>query len=113
MAKAAPNHTLITASRVTGTPVFDRDGERIGRIEDLSIDKHSGQVCYALLDFGGFLGVGDHLLPLPWSQLQYDAQKQGFIVGLDKAELEQAPHYGKLELEAFGGGEPPPPAAFI
>lgn len=113
MGQAAPNHTLITASRVNGTPVFNRQGERIGKIADLSIDKHSGQVCYALLDFGGFLGVGDHLHPLPWSQLQYDADKQGFIVALDKAELQQAPHYDKHELEAYGGGAPPLAAPFL
>lgn len=113
MAQAAPNHTLITASRVNGTPVFNRAGERIGKIDDLSIDKKTGQVCYALLDFGGFLGVGDHLLALAWSQLEYDAKRQGYVVPIEKSELKNAARYDSHELEAFGGGAAKPPAPFV
>ena len=106
--------SLITASRVNGTPVFNREGERIGHIEDLSIDKVSGQVRYALLAFGGFLGIGDRFHPLPWSMLEYDTGRNGYIVPLDRPELEKAPHYSKDELETFGRVEPPDqPAPFI
>jgi len=101
----AADHTLITADRVTDTPVFDLSGEKIGRIEDLSIDKVSGQVRYALLSFGGFLGIGGRYHPLPWSVLDYDTTRNGYVVPLNKAQLEAAPSYTKDELDAFGDGD--------
>jgi len=96
-------HPLITAERVIGASVLNTAGERIGHIEDLSIDKVSGQVVYALLSFGGFLGIGEKFHPLPWSVLDYDPGKSGYVLGLDKAELNSAPSYTKAELRAFGG----------
>lgn len=98
-------HPLITASRVNGTPAFNTDGERIGHIDDLSINKVSGQVTYALLSFGGFLGIGERFHPLPWSMLDYDTARDGYVVPLSKADLEKAPTYTHDELEAFGAGE--------
>jgi sporulation protein YlmC with PRC-barrel domain len=94
---------LITAERVNGTPVFNSSGERIGHIEDLSIDKVSGQVVYALLAFGGFLGIGEKFHPLPWSVLDYEVKQGGYVVPLDKAALTKAPSFTKDELRAFGG----------
>ena len=113
MDDAGSPHALITASRVKGTPVFDRAGERIGHVEDLSIDKASGQVRYALLAFGGFLGVGDRFHPLPWSALAYDTGRSGYVASLDKPELEKATHYAKDELETFGAGEHLPSPPFL
>jgi hypothetical protein len=98
-------HALITAGRVNGTPVFNRLGEKIGQVDDLSIHKVSGRVIYALVSFGGFLGIGERIHPLPWSVLDYDTEKDGYVVSLDKAELKAAPNYGKDELERFGGGD--------
>ncbi|MDP3176090.1 MAG: PRC-barrel domain-containing protein [Phenylobacterium sp.] len=105
MPEIKPDHSLITSSRVTDTPVFNREGDRIGRIEDLSIDKLSGQVRYALLSFGGFLGIGERYHPLPWAVLDYDTTQDGYVLPLTKDELEKAPSYGKDELEGFGGGD--------
>ena len=102
MASTSP-HSLIAAKRVTGTPVFDTGGARIGHIEDLSIDKASGQVVYALLSFGGFLGLDERFHPLPWQVLKYDTGKDGYIVPLDKAQLQAAPSYTGEDLDAFGG----------
>lgn len=99
------DHTLITAGRVTDTSVYNKQGQCIGRIEDLSIDKVSGQVRYALLSFGGFLGMGEKFHPLPWSVLDYDTAFEGYVLPLSKDELEKAPSYTKSELEAFGGGD--------
>lgn len=101
----AGDHALITSDRVNGTPVFNREGERIGHIDNLSIDKLSGQVRYALMSFGGFLGLGEKFHPLPWDVLRYDTEKDGYVVPLDKARLKAAPSYTRDELEAFGGGE--------
>lgn len=99
------NDNLITASRVKGTDVYNSAGERIGHVEDLSIEKSSGQVRYALMSFGGFLGIGDKLHPLPWQVLNYDEEKNGYIVPLDKAALSAAPNYSSEELQAFGGAD--------
>ena len=111
MTDVASTHPMITASRVNGTPVFNRAGERIGHIEDLSIDKVTGQVRYALLAFGGFLGIGDRYHPLEWSVLHFDVARNGYIVPLDKPELEKTPHFSKAELETFGAGEHTPRSA--
>lgn len=97
-------HDLILADRVTDTPVYNRAGERIGRIDNLSIDKVSGQVLYALLSFGGFLGVGDKLHPLPWDRLEYDPARGGYVVPLSKAQLEAAPALTREDLEDLGAG---------
>lgn len=98
-------HHLITGSRVTGAAVFNRAGERIGHVEDLSIHKTSGQVVYALMSFGGFLGIGEHLHPLPWSMLEYDTAKEGYVVPLEKKELEDAPSLDRQDLEDLGAGD--------
>jgi putative phosphoribosyl transferase len=105
MAKAKKPNPLITASRVEGTSVLNDSGERIGTIKDLSIDKQSGKVVYALLSFGGFLGVGERYHPLPWDILKYDFVKDGYVVSLTKAELEKAPSYSTDQLAAFGGSD--------
>lgn len=96
-------HSLILGSRVNGTPVFDTAGDRIGHIDDLSIERVSGEVVYAILSFGGFLGIGEKYHPLPWAMLDYDPQKGGYVVALDKAALKDAPYYDVLELEELGG----------
>ena len=96
-------HPLITAHRVNGTPVFNSGGERIGHIEDLSIDKRSGQVVYALLSFGGFLGIGEKFHPLPWSMLDYNPEQGGYVVSLSRQELEKAPTYELSDLISNDG----------
>lgn len=104
-------HHLITASRVNGAPVFDPDGDRIGHIEDLSIDKVSGQVLYALLSFGGFLGIMERFHPLPWSVLTYQVDRGGYVISLDKDRIKSATSYTRDELESFGAGWWPPPSS--
>jgi len=98
------HHDLIMANRVTDTPVYNSAGERIGHIDNLSIDKVSGQVLYALLSFGGFLGIGDKLHPLPWDRLGYDPAKGGYVLPLSKAQLEAAPALTPEDLEDLGAG---------
>lgn len=105
MANQPTEHRLITASRVEGTPVFNTKGDRIGHVEDLSIDKLSGQVRYALISFGGFLGVAARIHPVPWDVLDYEPGIEGYVVALTAEELEKAPSYGKDELEGFGDGD--------
>lgn len=97
------DNTLIIASRVKDTNVFNTSGDRLGHIEDISIDRVTGQVRYALMSFGGFLGIGDKLHPLPWQMLRFDTDKNGYVVGLSKEQLSDAPSYTAEELAAFGG----------
>jgi len=87
------NASSIPASRVNGTAVYNTAGERLGDIDDVMIEKQTGQVVYAVMSFGGFLGIGDKHWPLPWSALNYDTSKEGFVVDLDKKKLENAPSY--------------------
>jgi hypothetical protein len=94
---------LVTATRVRGVPVFDTAGHRIGHVEDLSIEKATGQVQFALMSFGGFLGMGDKLYPLPWASLRYSVEDGGFVTDLLEDALATAPSYDREELEAFGG----------
>lgn len=84
---------VISSDKVEGTAVYNPAGDKLGSIDDLMIDKRSGQVRYAVLEFGGFLGMGTDRYPLPWNMLKYDTDKEGYVVPLDKSRLEKAPRY--------------------
>lgn len=88
-----PGSELIASDRVEGTTVYNRQGEKLGRISNFMVDKRSGQVRYAVLSFGGFMGIGNDHYPLPWSMLDYDLEKGGYVVELDKAVLDDAPRH--------------------
>jgi hypothetical protein len=85
---------------VDGTAVYNTAGESLGDVYDVMLDKASGKVDYAILSFGGFLGIGERYHPLPWNQLAYDPQATGYVVNLDRSRLEGAPTYeaGDLSL---------------
>ena len=86
---------LISAFRVQGTPVFNTEGESLGSLDDVMIDKRSGRVAYAVMSFGGFLGMGESYHPLPWAILKYDTRQGGYVIGLTKAVLLDAPTYNR------------------
>jgi sporulation protein YlmC with PRC-barrel domain len=83
--------SLIAADKVNGTDVYNVSGEKLGTVDDIMLDKISGKAIYAVMSFGGFLGIGEKQHPLPWSALTYDKDKDGFVVNLDRRKLEQAP----------------------
>ena len=87
------SHDVITSDRVEGTKVYNDDGDKLGSIDYLVIDKHSGHVRYAALEFGGFLGMGTNRYPVPWSLLEYDTERGGYVVPIDKETLDGAPRY--------------------
>jgi hypothetical protein len=91
----ASNETdrLIASDKVEGTAVYNRQNERLGSVYNFMVDKRSGQVAYAVLSFGGFLGIGDSYYPLPWKALSYDTKMGGYVVDLDKDRLQGAPSY--------------------
>lgn len=84
---------VISSDKVEGTTVYNGNGDKLGSIDDLMIDKRTGLVRYAALEFGGFLGIGTDRYPIPWGLLKYDTNLDGYVVPLDKAQLENAPHY--------------------
>jgi sporulation protein YlmC with PRC-barrel domain len=88
---------LIGSDKVEGTVVYRSNGERVGRIERLMLDKISGKVAYAVMSFGGFMGVGEEYYPLPWSLLTYNPRLQGYEVNVSEQQLKGAPKYGKHE----------------
>ena len=81
----------IRASRVTGTAVYGADREKIGTVEDFVVGKRDGQVRYAILGVGGFLGMGEDHHTLPWDQLDYDTDLGGYRVTVTKDQLQNAP----------------------
>ncbi|HTU12536.1 MAG TPA: PRC-barrel domain-containing protein [Allosphingosinicella sp.] len=84
---------LIASDRVEGTAVYDRQGEKLGKIENFMVDKRSGRAEYAVLSFGGFLGIGDDHFPIPWSKLNYDPDQNGYVVDIDREQLKAGPNY--------------------
>jgi hypothetical protein len=88
---------LIAASKVNGTSVYNRVGEKLGSIYDVMLNKQSGKAEYAVMSFGGFLGIGDRYHPLPWTVLNYDPAQGGYVVDIDRDRLEGAPSYAADE----------------
>lgn len=86
---------LIASNKVEGTAVYDRDGEKLGSIYNFMVDKRSGNVEYAVLQFGGLFGLGSDYYPLPWDKLNYDTDQGGYVVDLDREILEGAPKYAQ------------------
>ncbi len=93
--------SLIASDKVDGTSVYGADGKRIGSIQRLILEKRGGRVAYAVLSFGGFLGIGDDYYPLPWEKLSYDEELDGFRLDLTKEEIEKAPRFQKAEDESW------------
>ena len=93
--------SLISSDKIEGTNVYNLAGDKLGSIDDLMIDKVSGQVRYAVLEFGGFLGMGTDRYPLPWQLLKYDTVMDGYVVPLDKERLEDAPRYNESDVPAY------------
>jgi len=87
--------SVLSASSISGDPVRNAAGEDLGHIEDLMIDLTSGKVAYAVLSFGGFLGMGDKLFAIPWNALTVDEDEQCVVLNVDKNTIENAPGFDK------------------
>jgi len=92
-----PTGRLIGADQVQGTAIYNPRGDDLGSVEDVMIDKITGRIAYAVVGFGGFLGIGDRHYPLPWEKLKYDTSMGGYVVDLDRRTLEGAPSYADDE----------------
>lgn len=91
------NDRFIASNKVEGTAVFDQAGERLGSIYNFMVDKRTGKAEYAVLSFGGFLGIGSDYYPVPWEKLTYNTQKGGYITDIAPEMLDRAPRYGSGE----------------
>jgi hypothetical protein len=87
--------TLIGSDKVDGTAVYGADAQRIGSVRRVMIDKISGRVSYAVISYGGFLGIGEDYYPTPWQNLKYDKELGGYLVNLTRDLLENAPRFGQ------------------
>src|SRR5688572_27093296 len=85
------SHQLISSARVEGTPVYDPAGARLGHVHAVMLHKVSGQVAYAVLSFGGFLGIGGHVYPIPWEKLTYDENRHGYVADVTAEQVKSAP----------------------
>jgi hypothetical protein len=90
---ARETSSLIGSDKVEGTAVYGAGDKRIGDVKRVMIDKISGKVGYAVLSFGGFLGLGEDYYPVPWSMLNYDTNLGGYRTNLDADKLQNAPKY--------------------
>jgi len=95
----ATNETdeLIASNKVEGTAVYNRQGESLGTVYNFMVGKRSGKVEYAVMSFGGFLGIGESYHPIPWEKLTYDTRQGGYVVDIDESQLRDAPRYGAGE----------------
>lgn len=86
---------VLSASTLMGDGVVNRQNEDLGKIEDLMIELGTGRVAYAVLSFGGFLGMGNKLFAIPWSVLRVDTLEKRFILDVPRETLEAAPGFDK------------------
>jgi len=86
--------TMVSSSDVNGTEVYSPTGDHLGHIDHLMIDKLSGQIAYAVMGFGGFLGMGESHHPVPWKKLSYDTSLGGFVTDITQEQLTGAPTWG-------------------
>jgi len=95
--------TAIRAKKVIGTNVKDGKGEKLGEVEDIVLDKQSNQIMFAIVGFGGVLGMGEKYHPVPWSTLDYDKDADSYVVNLTKEQLKAAPADSMEELTKNDG----------
>jgi sporulation protein YlmC with PRC-barrel domain len=93
--KAPSEPRVLAADTLTGDKVVNLQNEDLGKIEHLMIDLGTGRIAYAVLSFGGFLGMGDKLFAIPWSALTVDTLEKRFILQVDKELLKRAPGFDK------------------
>jgi len=97
----AETSRLIASNKVEGTAVYNRQGEKLGSVENFMVNKWSGRVEYVVLSFGGLFGIGQDRYPLPWDVLTYDTDRGGYAVDLYNAVLEKAPRYRADEQPSY------------
>src|SRR3569832_735344 len=103
MTTATGHTSAILASKVKGTAVYNTAGDKIGHVEDVVLDKQSDHIMFAALGFGGVMGIGEKYYPVPWSLLDYNEDRGGYVVPLTKERIEKAPAYDLKDLTKHDG----------
>ena len=103
MATASGHTSAIRAKKVIGTNVKDTAGKKIGEIEDVVLDKQSNNIMFAVVGFGGFLGMAEKYHPIPWSSLDYNENEGAYVVSYSKEQLQAAPAGSIDELTGKDG----------
>ena len=93
--------TVLSASTLEGDDVRNSQGDDLGKIEEIMLDVSSGRVAYAVLSFGGFLGMGDKLFAIPWEAMRLDQENKCFVLDVDRETLENAPGFDKDNWPEF------------
>jgi sporulation protein YlmC with PRC-barrel domain len=94
-ARRGPGPHLMGAETLVGNAVFNRDSVDLGDIKEIMLDMRSGRVSYAVLSFGGFMGVGKKFFAVPWQALKLDTENKRFVLDVNKDQLESAPGFDK------------------
>jgi Uncharacterized conserved protein len=101
----APRPELMPAHALKGDPVVNPKGYALGRVEHIVIDVQRGRIAYAVLTFGGFLGLGEKLFAIPWNAFTFDADHHRFILNVDRGVLEGAPGFDKKHWPAMADAD--------
>jgi sporulation protein YlmC with PRC-barrel domain len=103
MTTSSGHTSAIRATKVLGTRVEDPTGQKIGEVKDVILDKESNRILFAVLSFGGFLGMAEKYHPLPWAALDYDEAQSSYVVNYSKEQLQAAPAGSVEELTQNDG----------
>ena len=101
------SHELVSSGRVEGTPVFSPEGEKLGAVHSVMIHKVTGQVAYAVLQFGGLFGIGSHVHPIPWDKLTFNADLRGYVTNVTRKQIEDAPSMDLDQTDRIRESETP------
>jgi sporulation protein YlmC with PRC-barrel domain len=121
--RRGPGPEMMSADTLVGNDVYNEADEALGDIKDIMLDMRSGRVAYAVLSFGGFLGMGQKLFAVPWEALELDTTKKRFVRNVEKERLKDAPGFDKdqwpdmadqswaREIHSYYGTRSPSPAS--
>jgi len=93
--KPQEKYGVVSASRIIGEGVVNLQKENLGKIHELVFDAKEGRLTYAVLSFGGFMGMGDKLFAMPWKAFEFSNSENKLVLNVDKAKLEDAPGFDK------------------
>ena len=93
--RTSRNPVVLSAGTLTGDPVINETGEHLGQLEEIMLDLDSGRVVYAVISFGGILGLGEKFFAVPWQALRVDTERKAVVVNVSRELLEQAPGFDK------------------
>jgi len=103
MTTSGRHTSAIRVSKVIGTNVQDSSGRKVGEVKDVIVDKESNNIMFAVLSFGGLLGMGEKYHPVPWASLDYDEDRKAYVVDYTREQLEAAPVGSVEELTQNDG----------